>query len=80
MDSRQIFAILLEQLEVVLGESLARHKTAALNGDFEAVEIEIERQKNLVNARNQLQGLQELWSGLITIVNPTLKYTTHYGG
>jgi restriction system protein len=65
MNSQQALAFLLEQLDGALQESLARHNAAALDGDFEAVEIEVERQRNLVSARNQLQTLQELWLGLV---------------
>jgi restriction system protein len=65
MNSQQALAFLLDQVEGALQESLARHKAAALDGDFEAVEIEVELQRNLVSARNQLQTLQELWPGLV---------------
>lgn len=65
MNGQQALAILLEQVEGALQKSLARHNAAALDSDFEAVEIEVERQRNLVSARNQLQGLQELWPGLV---------------
>jgi restriction system protein len=65
INSQQAFATLLEQLDVALQESLARSNRAAQQGDFDAVEIEVERQRNLVSARNQLQTLQELWPGLV---------------
>jgi restriction system protein len=65
VNSQQAFATLLSGVEAALKESLACHNTAALAGDFDAVEIEVERQRNLVSARNQLQTLQELWPGLV---------------
>jgi hypothetical protein len=65
MNNHQAFTILLAQIEAALQESLACHNAAARQGNFDAVEVEIERQRNLVSARNQLQSLQELWTGLV---------------
>jgi len=65
MKSREAFATLLAAVEAALEESLARHKSATQQGDFDTMEVELERQKNLVSARQQLEGLQELWPRLV---------------
>jgi len=65
MNSRQAFETLLTGVEAALEESWTRHKAATRQGDFDAMEIELERQKNLVSARQQLEGLQELWPRLV---------------
>ena len=65
MNSRQAFETLLAGVEAALEESWTRHKAATQQGDFDAMEIELERQKNLVSARQQLEGLQELWPGMV---------------
>jgi len=65
MNSRQAFSTLLDEVKAALEESLARHRTAMQRGDFEAMEAELDRQKNLVSARQQLEVLQELWPGLV---------------
>lgn len=65
MNSQQAFEFLLESVEAALQESLARSNAATQRGDFDAVEVELERQRNLVSTRNQLQGLRELWPRLV---------------
>ncbi len=65
MHTQQAFEFLLESVEEALQESLARSNAATQRGDFDAVEVELERQRNLVSARNQLRGLQELWPRLV---------------
>ena len=65
MKSQQAFSVLLKAVEAALQKSLSHSNTAAQQGDFETVEIEVERQKNLVSARDQIQVLQELWPDLV---------------
>lgn len=65
MNTQQAFEFLLESVEAALQESLARSNAATQRGDFDAVEVELERQRNLVSTRNQLQGLRELWPRLV---------------
>ena len=65
MNSRQAFQTLLTGVKAALEESWARHKAATQQGDIDAMEIELERQKNLVSARQQLEGLQDLWPGMV---------------
>ena len=65
MNSRQAFRTLLAGVETALEKSLARHRAATQQGDFDTMEVELERQKNLVSARQQLEGLQELWPRLV---------------
>jgi hypothetical protein len=64
-NSRKVFTILLEDIKAALQESLARSNVATRQGDFDTVEVELERQKILVGARNQLEVLQELWPRLV---------------
>ena len=64
MSRQEIFAPFLLEIETALEESLSWHQAAAQRGDFDAMDVELERQKNLINARNQLQVLQELWPRL----------------
>jgi len=71
--NREAFAALLAGVEAALQKSLARHKTATEQGDIDAMEIELERQKNLVSARQQLDGLQELWPRLVGQQRPAKK-------
>jgi hypothetical protein len=71
MQSPEAFATLVREAEAALQASLARHATAAQQGDFDVVETELERQRNLVAVRQQLQGLRELWGGLMgTVPSP----------
>ena len=65
MNSQRAFRTLLAGVEAALEESLARHRAATRQGDFDTMEVELERQKNLVSARQQLEGLQELWPRLV---------------
>ena len=65
MNSQRAFRTLLAGVEAALEESLARHRAATRRGDFDTMEVELERQKNLVSARQQLEGLQELWPRLV---------------
>lgn len=59
------FTTLLSRIEVALEESLARHKAAVQKGDFTTADTERDRQQNLVDIRNQLQSLQELWPEVV---------------
>ena len=65
MSRQGIFAPFLLEIEAALEESLSWQEAAAQRGDFDAMDVELERQKNLINARNQLQVLQELWPKLV---------------
>lgn len=73
--SQEAFTILLAEIEVALQDSLSQYNTAIQQGNFESAELEADRQKNLVGARHQLQGLRELWSTLVgqPILNPKPK-------
>jgi hypothetical protein len=62
---QEAFATLLRQVEGALQESLQRSNAATRQGNFDAVEVEIERQRNLVGASQQLQVLRELWPELV---------------
>ncbi len=73
MNSRQAFETLLAGVEAALEESWARHKAATQQGDIDAMEIELERQKNLVSTRQQLEGLQELWPRMVGERKPAKK-------
>ncbi len=73
MNSRQAFETLLAGVEAALEESWTRHKAATQQGDFDAMEIELERQKNLVSTRQQLEGLQELWPRMVGEREPAKK-------
>jgi restriction system protein len=75
MNRQQAFEFLLESVEAALQESLARSNAATRQGDFDAVEVELERQRNLVSARNQLQGLRELWPRLVGERQPAQRLT-----
>jgi hypothetical protein len=70
-NSRKVFTILLEDIKAALQESLARSNVATRQGDFDTAEVELERQKILVGARNQLEVLQELWPSLIEASHST---------
>jgi hypothetical protein len=65
VDSQQAFELLRAEVNLAVKESLARHATATQQGDLDAMEVELERQRNLVNVRNQLQVLQDLWPTLV---------------
>jgi restriction system protein len=65
MSDRRVFAPFLVEIEAALKNSLSRHQKAVQQGDVDALEEEVERQKNLVNARNQLEVLQNLWPKLV---------------
>ncbi|GIK37997.1 MAG: hypothetical protein BroJett011_18300 [Chloroflexota bacterium] len=65
MTIQTAFATLLAAIETAFQESLKRSNTAAQQGDFDAVELEVERQRNLVAIRNQLQTLQEMWLDVV---------------
>lgn len=65
MEDREAFALLLSRVRVAIEKSLARYTAAIELGDLEAMQVEQERQTNLLNARNQLEVLQELWPKLI---------------
>lgn len=67
MSNQADFSPFFGQLETALRESLARQEKAALAGDVDAMEEELERQKNLVSARNQLQALHGLWPRLVGV-------------
>ena len=73
MNSQRAFETLLAGVEAALEESWTRHKAATQQGDFDAMEIELERQKNLVSTRQQLEGLQELWPRLVGKRKPIKK-------
>jgi len=73
MNSRQAFGTLLGDVEAALEESQSRRKTATQRGDFEAMGVEHDRQKNLVSTRQQLEVLQELWLGLVGKRKPANK-------
>ena len=70
MRSGEAFSFLLEVVGVAFQDSLSRSNAAARRGEFETVEVEVEKQKNLVSARGQLNVLQELWSGLVGEYKP----------
>lgn len=59
------FTTLLTEIKLALQESLARSNAATEAGNFDLVELELERQRNLVSLRNQLQGLQEAWPDMV---------------
>ena len=59
------FAPLIAQLDAALEESTARERQATRRGDLDAIELEQERRRNLVNARYQLEVLQELWPEMV---------------
>lgn len=59
------FSTLLTDIEAAFQDSLTRSNTAAQQGDFDLVELEIERQRNLVSIRNQLQTLQDMWRDVV---------------
>ncbi len=65
MADSKIFVPFVRELEAALRESLSRHRQAAQQGDVEAMDLEVGRQKSLINARNQLEVLQELWPTLL---------------
>ena len=65
MENQEAFDLLLAQVEAALKESLTRYAAATQQGDLDAMEVEKERQGNLINTRNQLQGLRELWPKLV---------------
>lgn len=59
------FAPLIAQLDAALEESTARERQATRRGNLDAIELEQERRRNLVNARYQLEVLQELWPEMV---------------
>lgn len=65
MDSQEAYEVQLRELNAALEESLARHRQAAARGNLDDMEIEQERQKNLIGARHQLEALRDLWPGLV---------------
>lgn len=71
MDSREHFGALLEGVERALEESLVRQRAATQQGNLEAMETELDRQKNLVSARQQIEGLRELWPKLVGVFSPS---------
>jgi hypothetical protein len=65
MADKMIFAPYIREIDAALEKSLSRHQKAAQQGDMDAMDVELEQQKNLISARNQLQVLQELWPRLV---------------
>jgi len=65
MTDKQAFAALLASVESALGESFQRANAATERGDFDAADVEHERQRNLVGVRDQLQVLQDVWPKLV---------------
>lgn len=70
MSKNKIFAPFIAELDAARRDSLAQQGLAGQQGDLEALEIEVEQQKNLVNARHQLEVLQELWPNKVGIRRP----------
>jgi hypothetical protein len=65
MDNREAFGLLQTELNAAIEESLARYSKVVQEGDVDGIEVEQERQRNLLNARNQLEVLHDLWPKLV---------------
>jgi restriction system protein len=65
VDNREAFGILQTELNAAIDESLARYSKVVQEGDVDGIEMEQERQRNLLNARNQLEVLRDLWPKLV---------------
>jgi restriction system protein len=66
MNDEKVFAPFIEEIEDALRDSIARQQKAIRRSDLAAMEEEAARQKNLVSARRQLEGIQEAWSQLVS--------------
>ena len=73
MDSKEAFDLLLAEVGAAVDESLARHTTALQQGDVDGMDVEQDRQRNLLATRNQLEVLREMWVGLVGERKPPLK-------
>jgi hypothetical protein len=67
MDSKEAFDLLLAEVGAAVEDSLARYTTAVQKGEVDAMELEQERQRNLLATRNQLEVLQGMWVGLVGV-------------
>lgn len=71
MESPEAFEFLLAEMNAAIDASLARSAAATKSGDRDGMEAEAERQRNLVDARDQILNLQALWPKLVGEPRPS---------